>query len=371
MNKLKLAVVGAGHLGKIHARLLSGMAEVELVGVADPVAAAREQVAADCHTKPFADHRELIGQVDGVVIATPTRLHHAVSLDFLRHGVHLLVEKPIAVSLAEADEMVSVARWHGAILQVGHIERFNPALTVALPHLREPKFIEATRASGYTFRSTDIGVVLDLMIHDLDVAMSLAGGRVCRVDALGLAVFGPHEDVAHARLEFDNGCVANLNASRVSHQACRAMQVWSSQGMATLDFSNRTAHVVRPSEPVLRRELALDSLSQADKLALKERLLAEHLPLEQLTGEAANALGDELADFVHSIQSGSAPRVTGEQGRDVLAVAERILAEIATHAWTSEPGGPVGPQATPAPSILRGPHWNTTPHDVPLRRNAG
>lgn len=368
MNKLRMAVVGAGHLGKIHARILSGMSDIELVGVADPVAAARQQVAADCKTEAFADYRDLIGKIDGAVIATPTRLHHGVSVDLLDHGVHLMVEKPIAATLSEADEMVTMAKRRRVTLQVGHIERFNPALTVAAPYVRDPKFIEATRASGYTFRSTDIGVVLDLMIHDLDVVMSLAASPVRRVDAMGLAIMGRYEDVAHARLEFENGCVANLNASRVSYVAKRVMQVWSSRAMSSLDFSNRTAQIVCPSAAVMNREIELESLPAEEKLALKDRVLPEYLPLTQLTGDATNAIGDELADFARAIRESSAPRVTGEQGRDVLAVAEQVLAEIDTHSWNGKAGGPSGPRAVPAAAILRGPHWD---HAAKPLREAG
>ncbi len=367
MSKLKMAVIGAGHLGRFHAKLLAGMPDVELVAVADPVEAARNAVAAECNTRSVDDYHELADHIDAAVVATPTAMHHRVSLDLLRYGVHLLVEKPIALSVSQADEMIKLAKRNGAVLQVGHIERFNPAMQVAGPFVRDPKFVEATRASGYTFRSTDVGVVLDLMIHDLDLVMSLAGNTVTRIDALGLAVFGPHEDVAHARLEFASGCVANLNASRVSHVARRTMQVWSSRAFSTLDFAQRTCSVVKPSQAVMERSVDFSTLSPAEKAAQKDRVMGEHLPLEQLTGEATNALSDELRDLIDSVRLSRAPRVTGEQGRDVLSVAEQILAKINTHRWSHRDAGPM---ATPEPSILRGPHWGHAPVTGPVHREA-
>jgi predicted dehydrogenase len=337
----------------------------------DPVTTVREQVAADCGTRSFADHHQLLDRVDGAVIATPTSLHHAVGLDFLRRGIAVLIEKPLAGTLAQADDLVKTAHRHNAILQVGHIERFNPALTAALPHLREPKYIEAVRASSFTFRSTDIGVVLDLMIHDLDVVLALIGAPVRRVDALGLSIVGRHEDVAQARLEFDSGCVVNLSASRVSSTLKRQMLVWSPQSFAAIDFDRRTASVTRPSETLLRRELDIEAISSDERLRLKDCLHQEHLPVEHLTVESRNALADELQDFAQAIRTAGTPRVSGQHARDVVAVAEQILAQIATHAWHGRPDGPVGPLATAGPPILRGPHWDRAPKSLPARREAG
>jgi len=365
VRKLKLAVVGAGHLGRIHAKLLAGMPAVELVAVVDPVAAAREEVAAAYGARPVAEHQSLLGEIDGAVIATPTRYHHAVALDFLRRGIPLLVEKPLASTLAEADELVLVARRHKALLQVGHIERFNPALTAASPHISQPKFIEGVRASGFTFRSTDIGVVLDLMIHDLDVVLSLVGSPVENVSALGLAVLGRHEDVAQARLEFASGCIAQLSASRVSHLQSRRMQVWSEAGYAEVDFGNRTARVVHPSPWVVHRRFDAGSASPSEQESLRRDIAEKHLPIEELAVEPRNALADELEDFVQAIAGAGSVRVPGEHGRDALAVAERILEKIQSHSWNGAAPGPVGPLAMPSQSPLRGPHWHGA--TAPLR----
>ncbi len=284
MTRARIAVIGAGHLGRIHARLLAEMSHVELTGVVDPVPAARDKVAADHGTRAFADHGELVGRIDGAVIATPTRAHHAVALDFLRHGVPVFIEKPMAADLVEADDLVRASRVHGAVVQVGHIERFNPAFTAAAAHIDRARYIESVRASTFTGRSTDIGVVYDLMIHDIDLSLALAGSNVTRVSALGVALLGRHEDVAQARLEFENGCVAHLSASRASFAAAprRQMQVWSEAGFAAIDFGDRSAHVVRPSESVREHRFDYESLDAGERAGFKDRLFSELLPVEVL-----------------------------------------------------------------------------------------
>lgn len=357
MKPLRTAVVGAGHLGRIHARILSGLEGFSLVGVADPVEANRRETAAAYQTEACADYRQLLGRIDAAVVATPTKYHHAVALELLNEGVHLLVEKPLASTRAEADELVDAARRHGALLQVGHVERFNPAFNAALPHLRDPKYIEAVRRGSFSFRSTDIGVVLDLMIHDIDLVLSLVQSPVRRVEALGVSLFGQHEDVANARLYFESGCIASLNASRASHTAARTMQIWSRQTFAGLDFATRTASLVRPSETLLRREIDVDQLPVEEKLRIKDGFMAEHLPVEQIQAEPCDAITAELQDFAGSIRAGRAPRVTGAQGRDAIAVAERILLQIATHAWEGAAEGPVGPQVLPMTPTIPAPHW--------------
>ncbi len=304
MNTLRLAVIGAGHLGRIHARLLAEMSDVALVGVADPVPAARERVAADHGILPFADHRELLGRVDAAVIATPTRLHHGVALDFLERGTPLLVEKPLAATVLEADELVDAARRHGAILQVGHIERFNPAFIAAAARVRRPQYIDAVRASGFTGRSTDIGVVHDLMIHDIDLVLSLVEAPLVRVDAVAVPVLGQNEDAAQARLEFADGSVANLSASRVSYSTAphRRMHLWSDEGFAAIDFGDRTLHVVTPCQAVRSGEFDYETLGTEEKAAFKEHVFADILRLEPVEVEPRNALADELRDFVDAVR---------------------------------------------------------------------
>lgn len=368
MNKLRIAVIGAGHLGRFHAKLLATTEDVDFVGVADPLPAARENVAAECGTAAYADYRELIGRIDGAIVATPTKYHHQVAMDLLRRRIPLLVEKPLADSVERCEDLAAISRRSNTILQVGHIERFNPAFVAAAPHLREARYIEAVRAAGFTFRSIDIGVVLDLMIHDLDLAMALAGSPVSDVRAMGMAIVGKHEDVANARIEFENGCVANLSASRVSPVLSRRMQVWAQHGYAAIDFGLRAATVIRPSAAILQRQIDVNAMSDEARVQLKDQLTTEHLPLEPLEVENRNAMLDEQRDFIDAIRRGSQPKVAGEAGRDVVAVAERILDQIKQHRWSSQPDGPTGPLATPPLPILRGPHWTKTPATTEVRR---
>ncbi len=216
---LNVAVIGAGHLGKIHARLLAQVDGARLVAIADPVAESRRQIASETGAADVADYRDLIGHVDAVIVAAPATLHHAIGLELLQRGIHTLMEKPLATTLAAANELVWAADWHGAVLQVGHIERFNPALAQVRPLLREPRYIRAIREGSYSFRSTDIGAVLDLMIHDIDLALSLVEVPVRDVSAIGFAIMGADEDMAQARIEFATGAVAEFERSRGSAES--------------------------------------------------------------------------------------------------------------------------------------------------------
>lgn len=363
MRKLRVAVVGAGRLGGFHAQKLAQCPEVELAGIVDPVAAHRQRLAAQCGVPPFADYRPLLGQIDAAIVAAPTQHHHAIAAELLNWGIHLLVEKPLCATSAQADELVRLARRHGAILQVGHVERFNPAFAAALPVAAQPKYIEAVRVGGFTFRSTDIGVVLDLMIHDLDLALCLVRSPVRRVEALGLSVLGGHEDVANARVEFECGCVASFSASRVSNEPARRMQIWSAVGYAAIDFAARKTTLVRPSEAILRRQLDVAALAAEPE---RDQVLRTHLPHETTHHEASDALALELADFVQSILGRRSPRVPGEAGRDAVALAERILRKIHLHAWDSSPDGPIGPLAVPRPATVPSPHFRLSSQSTPV-----
>jgi predicted dehydrogenase len=372
MRKLRVAVIGAGRLGGFHAQKLAALDTVELVGVVDPSPERRQQLAARCHTREFADHHALLDQIDAAVIAAPTSRHHALGLELLNWGVHTFIEKPLTTTSAEADELVRSARRNGAVLQVGHVERFNPAWNAALPHLQQPKYIEAVRASGFSFRSTDVGVVLDLMIHDIDLMLSLVHSRVRKIDALGFSVLGGHEDVANARIEFQSGCVAVLNASRVSYQAERRMSVWSMGGFASIDFAASKTTVVHPSEPLLRREFDVDALSPEQTEHARQHFFEDHLRREEVACQPTDAIALELADFIESVETPRAPRVTGEHGREAILLAEQILAKIQTHAWDGRVDGPIGPMAVPGRDILPVPKWKIVPTDTPNeRREAG
>jgi predicted dehydrogenase len=328
MNTLRMAVIGAGRLGGFHAQKLAARQDVELVAIVDPIEASRNRVAAQCHCQPLPDYSGLLDRLDAAVVATPTILHHRVARECLEAGVALLVEKPLCTTLADADELVSMARQRGVVLQVGHVERFNPAFHAAVSHIRNPKYIEAVRTSGFTFRSTDIGAVLDIMIHDIDLVLSLVGSPLRKVEALGAVVVGGHEDVANARLEFESGCVASLSASRVSYESVRRIHVWSPDGFVAIDFATRTATTVRPSEMLRNRQFSVDSLTPEQLEHCRAHFAEEHLPKECQTFDAVDALALEIDDFIESIRTGHPPRVTGEAGRDALSVAEQILALI-------------------------------------------
>ncbi len=354
MKPLRVAVVGAGHLGRIHARLAAAAPEIELVAVADPVESARISVAQEAKTDAVADYRQLVGQIEAAIVASPTSTHHAIGMELLSAGLPLLIEKPLAPSAAEAEDLVSLARKNGLVLQVGHVERFNAALTAVAADVRDPKYIEATRTSGYTFRSTDIGVVLDVMIHDLDIVLSLAKSTVEDVQALGVSVLGCHEDMATARLSFASGCVAQLSASRVSFQQKRSMTVFTSRGCASINFATHEATVVKPREDVLRREFRVDQLSATERTYWKEHLFDELLVRTQYDSPAGNAIQEEQRDFVRAIREGRAPRVDGAAGYNAVAVAEMILERIAEHSWDGTPSGRRGPFAMPALPIIAG-----------------
>jgi predicted dehydrogenase len=360
MSKLRFAVIGVGHLGKIHARLLGQLSDARLVGIVDPSESARESVSADLKIPAFADHGDLVGQIDAAIVAVPTQHHHRVALDLLLRGIHVFVEKPITLNIADADDLIAEAAKRRLTLQVGHVERFNPAFTAAAPHLIEPKYIDAVRSGPYTCRSIDVGVVLDLMIHDIDIALSLVDDEVVSVHASGAPVIGPNEDWAQARLTFANGCVANLFASRVAWQAERSMQVICEGATATIDFAARQTKLLRVGDQIQSGQLDINQLDGPQRTHLKDQLFHDYLPLSDLpTNKDANPLLDEQNSFVAAIQGQSAVAVPGSDGRRALDVAERILTTIASHESRISKA---------APSILRPPHFLTAPSK---RRLAG
>jgi predicted dehydrogenase len=318
-----------------------------LVAVVDARRDACEAAAAEVGCRAVGDIRELIGEIDAAVVATPTCTHAEIASELIRGGMHVLVEKPITPTAREADELVQLARRRCVVLQVGHVERFNPGLLSVARQLTEPKFIEARRQSGYTFRSTDVGVVLDLMIHDIDVVLSLVQAPVAHVDALGVSVMGDHEDMVSARLKFANGAVANLTASRTSYAPERTMQVFTASGFASIDFATRKATVVQPREDVLRRTLRVADFTEDDRERIRQRCFEELLVKSEAPATESNAIEQELIDFAGAIREGRAPRVTGADGRDAVAVAELVLDRVREHRWDGADGARKGPLAMP------------------------
>jgi predicted dehydrogenase len=306
---LRVAVVGVGHLGRHHARLLATMPGVAFVAAVDLDRSRAEAAVAGTAAEALTDYRDLFGRVDAVTVAVPTVGHVSVATAFLERGVHVLVEKPMASSLAEADAMLQAAARADATLAVGHTERFNPAVEAALAVLQRPRFIEIDRLSGFPERSLDIDVVFDVMIHDLDLILAVDRSGVVGVEAVGVPVLTPRVDIANARVKFASGCIANLTASRISRDQVRKIRCFQPDMYVSVDSGARELEVWR-----LRRNEG-------------ERPSIEGGPVKV---EQDEPLRRELADFVEAVRSGRAPRVTGEAGREALALATRVAEAIDT-----------------------------------------
>jgi predicted dehydrogenase len=345
-----MAVVGVGHLGQAHARVLAGLPEVELVGVAD-VSAAQARAVAERHgTRAYTHFGPLLDAVDAACIVVPTVHHHAVAGAFLERGIPLLIEKPIAPTAEQAAELVDLARRKGAVVQVGHIERFNPAFEQLRDRPIRPKFVECERHGPFTGRSTDIGAVLDLMVHDLDLLNALDGTPVVGVEAMGITVFGGHEDLVNARLRFASGCVAHVTASRVAPLPKRRLRIWAAEGYAGLDFMQGRLTLVQPSDELRRHGLNVTPLDPARRAALKDEIFGRYLLThDQFCAASEDQLTRELRHFVECVRTGSRPRVSGEDGRDAVALACRVLASLREHCWEGRADGPKGPANMPPP----------------------
>lgn len=351
MTRLRTAVLGVGHLGQHHARILAGFPDVDLVAVVDADPKQARAVADRLNCEAFDRFEPLLDRVDAVSVVTPTSFHHYVASEFLRRGVSALVEKPICKTVEEADELITLAAETGAALQVGHIERFNPAFEELASRPISPKFIEAERHGPFTGRSTDIGAVLDLMIHDLDLILALVPGPVREVSAVGGAVLGGHEDMVNARLVFETGCIAHVTASRISARPKRRLRIWAPEGYAGIDFVSRKLHLVQSSDEVRRHGLRIERLDPPARARLKDEVYGRHLEVQMVESDRrSDQLTAELRHFVDCVRSGSTPRVTGEAGRDALALAHRVLDCVRAHQWEGTPDGAVGPNRMPPPA---------------------
>ena len=329
---VRIAVIGVGHLGKHHLRLLHGL-DCQLVGVSDPSEEARAFAQDKYGVAAVADYRELKGQVDAVSIVVPTKLHREVGSFFLEHGIDVLVEKPIARTAEDGQALVDLARRHDRILQVGHVERFNPALRGIESIGKSARYIESHRLAPFTFRSTDIGVVLDLMIHDLDLVLALVQSPIKSVEAFGGAVFTPAEDMASAIIKFDNGAVAHLTANRVALKPLRKMRVFSKRGYVSLDFQNNQGMVVKKAPGWDFEQLDLQKLDTAQMGDLWKFVFDGLLQVENLALDSGNPLEEELQEFLQCVRQRRQPTVTGEDGVAAVAAAERVLAVIAQNRW--------------------------------------
>jgi predicted dehydrogenase len=325
MTKLRMAVIGCGHLGTIHARLLAARADVELVAVVDPVPESRARAAEAHGCQAVAAPNELVGLVDAAVVAAPTGLHAAVSLPLLAAGIDLLVEKPLAASVEDARAIAITARRHGRTVAVGHVERFNPAWRAVAARAAEATVVEAVRVGPFSFRSLDVGVVHDLLIHDIDLVLSTEPGRLERVEARGLVAAGGHEDVVRARLSFASGLVADLTASRIAPVASRTFSMWCPDGAVTVDFNARTVTTLAASAGVRDGSFVAARVPVADRPAARERFFADVLPLETATVGEANAIAAEHDDFLEAVRSGRSPLVSAAAGAAAVEIAARVL----------------------------------------------
>ncbi|WP_442481591.1 Gfo/Idh/MocA family protein [Aeoliella sp. SH292] len=353
MKPLRTAIIGTGHLGRIHARLAAEAPHIDLVAIVDVVKEARERVAEETKTRAVADYRELFGEIEAAIVATPTVYHYQVVKDLLEAGIHVLVEKPITTTIDEADELCEIAKQKNLKLQVGHVERFNPGFECVADQLTDIRYLQGTRASGFTFRSTDIGVVMDLMIHDIDIVLSLIKSRVVDVRAFGVAVMGDQEDIAQATIHFANGAIAQLTASRVNYQPARSMQVFTASSFANIDFATRGATTIHPDPRLFTGEFDLASLKPDEVTHYRDHLFETLLVKEQHEPEQTNAIAEEHRDFAEAIRTGREVRVTGKAGRNALAVAEQVLHSIDKHQWDASPLGRRGAMLTPAVPLRR------------------
>jgi predicted dehydrogenase len=311
-QRLKVAVIGTGHLGQAHARIYASLPQVELVAVCDTNEAAGQAIAEKYDTRFVRDYRELLNAVEAVSVATPTVSHHEITCACLQAGLHVLVEKPMARTLSEADEMMALAAAKNLALQVGHIERFNPGFTLMREHLRQPYFFEAHRLGLFTPRSLDIDVVMDLMVHELDIIASLVPSEVVKLEAVGIPILTPKIDLANARVEFANGAVANITASRVSGERMRKLRVFQPAEYYSLDYAEQQVlqcKLIPPAPGSPRPEIVAQPLAVVNR----EPLLAE------------------IEAFVEAVQGSTNPIVTGADGRRALALALDVLDKIRAH----------------------------------------
>ena len=309
MKQLRVGVVGVGYLGRFHAEKYASMDAVDLVGVADINMSQAASIAGKYRTTAYSTYQDLFGKVDAVSIVVPTQSHFTVAMDFLENDVDVLLEKPMTTTLEEADELIRFADSKGLIMQVGHLERFNPAVVALKDIVQKPMFIESHRLSIYKDRGTDVSVVLDLMIHDIDIILNFVRSEVSEIRAAGISVIAENVDIANARLEFQSGCVANVTASRISTKNERKIRLFQKDAYVSVDFASREITVIQQDSK-------------------KDDGLIPGMEINQLCFTKGDALQDEIKSFVQSVVNRQAPQVTGQMGRDALKIALIIMEQI-------------------------------------------
>lgn len=330
MSHLRLGVVGVGALGQHHARILSELDDVTLAGIADTRPSIADEVARRCGCPAFYHHRDLLGRIDAAVIAVPTSFHEPVAAEFLRRRIPVLVEKPLASRLAEAGRVVRLAQQQETLLQVGHVERFNPATGIARPLIDSPRYLRAERCSPFAFRSMDIGVVFDMMIHDIDLVLDWVDAPLVSVEALGMSILGDRDDAVQARLKFADGCVADLTANRVHPSVRRAVQVFCKERVVSVDFHAREVTCFEPTERLRHGpspvELAAHPAADIDRL--KNEIFGSFLKISRPEIPPTDALTAELRHFVHCIRTQEQPLVSGTEALQAVQVATEILQQL-------------------------------------------
>jgi predicted dehydrogenase len=333
MDKIRTAVVGAGKMGQIHAKVLSKLPQSKLVGIVDVQLDKAKKLAKEYKCAFFTDSRELFGKVDAVTIAAPTKSHLALAELFISNNIPILIEKPLAASAAEGEKIVALAEKNNTVVAVGHSERCNPVVQ-AMKRLKiEPKFIEAVRISPYPFRSMDIGVVLDVMIHDIDIILALAQSRVQRVDAVGVNVVGDFEDICNARITFENGCIANVTASRLALKTVRKVRVFSRQAYLSLDFLKKEGVVIN-TDPNIDAVKWIKQKQQEGNFDFSGVNWPDLLHIEQLDIDDKEPLRVEQEAFLNAVaDKNNRPEVTAAEGLAALKCAEEILKSVKEHKW--------------------------------------
>jgi predicted dehydrogenase len=312
---LRTAVIGVGYLGRFHAQKYQQLPNSQLIGVVDANIETARRVAAELGVEAFADFKELLGRVDAVSVAVPTPMHFEVATAFLEQGVHVLVEKPITTTVGEAQSLVDLAARKHCVLQVGHLERFNPAIVAAVGQLKTARFVESHRLAPFKIRGTDVSVVLDLMIHDIDLIQSLVGAPIVSIDASGSAIFSGDLDIANARIRFANGCVANTTASRVSLKQERKIRIFQDDAYFSIDLQQKILTVIRKKD-----DAPIESPAQ--------------VAIDEQSFDQGDALLDEIVAFLKAVTDGTPPVVTGEDGLRALQTATQIAALVDASART-------------------------------------
>jgi len=323
MNKINIGVIGTGHLGKLHTKMFKEIEDCNLIGIQDLDKEQAESVGKEFDVNVFGTIGDLLDKVDAVSIAATTSSHYGLAKKCLSAGKHVFIEKPITATIPQAEEIVELAESKKMNLQVGHIERFNPALISMEKYIDDPKFIQTDRLAQFNPRGTDVAVVLDLMIHDIDIILSLIKSKVKNIEASGVAVVSDNIDIANARIQFENGAVANVTASRISQKKMRKMRIFQRDGYVALDFTTGVSEVYRllpVDQQVEPSYMSFGEIGVGDK---KKRLVYEQPPQKEI-----NALKYELELFIKSVQNGEKPVVTGNDGLRALRVAEIIINKI-------------------------------------------